>query len=57
MDQASPLRNRTFDAAATELIDALVGICTEFLFDVAEIAFPDSRIGSRFASNHCVSHC
>ena len=55
MDQASPLRKRTLDAAATELIVEDGANSTELLAVRAEMRFPDSRSNGRFVSSHWVS--
>lgn len=56
MDQASPLRKRTLDAAATA-VELLAEVKGPIAFVVCvEIFFPDSRTDGREVSNHWVSH-
>ncbi len=57
IDQASPLRKRTLDAAATLLDVPPDEMNPADAFDErAEILFPDSRRGGNEASSHCVLH-
>ena len=56
IDQASPLRKRTFDAAATALELLPETNPAAALEDWEEICFPDSRTEGSEASSHCVSH-
>ena len=57
MDQASPLRKRTLDAAATELELEALGAKLPSAEEVEEvICFPDLRIEDKLTSSHRVSH-
>lgn len=54
IDQASPLRKRTFEDAATGALDVLDGSPGMFLCCI-KLCFPDSRTVGIFVSSHCVS--
>ena len=54
MDQASPLRKRTFEDEDTGVFCGL-DMTTELVTDWVEICFPDSKVDGRFASSHWVS--